>query len=325
MKRREFITFLGGAATWPLATHAQQPTIPVIGYFSGRSTDAEAAVREPFLKALKEAGFVPGENVVVEYRFAEGRDNQLPALAANLVRRQVSMLVATDRPAALAAKAATSTIPIVFTSGDDPVRIGLVSSLKNPGGNVTGVYLFTSKLGPKRLELIRELLPKPGLIAFVVNPNNDSSPQQVKEMQSAAKALRQPLLVLHAGTEREADEAFATMAREKVSAVLYGTTLFYQVISARLIVLAARYKIPACYEWRDPVVAGGLMSYNTNRDEIGRQIGSYAAQILKGAKPADLPVVQSSSFVFVINLKTAKALGITVPPTLLASADEVIE
>jgi putative ABC transport system substrate-binding protein len=276
------------------------------------------------LKALADAGFVAGQNVSVEYRFAEGHSDRLPKLAADLVREQVSVLVATDRPAAVAAKSATTTIPIVFTSGNDPVREGLVTSLSHPGGNATGVYLFTTELGPKRLGLIRELLVKPGLIAFVADPNTTASPQQVEEMQSAAKVLEQPLLVLHAGTEREVEETFAVMARQKVSAVLYGASTFYQVISAQLIALAARHKIPACYEWRDPVVAGGLMSYNTNRDEFGGQIGNYAAQILKGAKPSDLPVVQSSKFVFVINL-TAKALGLTIPPTLFARADEVIQ
>jgi ABC-type uncharacterized transport system substrate-binding protein len=245
----------------------------VIGYFSGRSTDAEAPVRTPFLKGLADAGFVDGQNIVVEYRFAGGHDDQLPGLAVDLVRQQVSVLVVTDRPAALAAKAATLTIPIVFTSGDDPVRHGLAKSLSHPGGNATGIYVFTTQLGPKRLSLIRELLPKPGLIAFVVNPNSTSTPSQVGEMQASAEALGQALLVLHAGTEREVDEAFATMAQQKVSAVLYGATLFYQVISARLIALAAQYKIPACYEWRDPVVRGGLMSYSTDRDEIGRQMG----------------------------------------------------
>jgi len=246
-------------------------------------------------------------------------------LAADLVSRRVAAIVATDRPSALAAKAATPTIPIVFTSGDDPVRIGLVASLNKPGGNATGVNLFTSQLGPKRLGLLRELLPKPDLIAFVVNPDNDSTPIQVEQMEAAAKALGQPLLVLHAKNENEIDAAFATMAQQKVSAVLYGTTLFFQVIGPRLVALAARYKIPASYEWREPVAIGGLMSYSTNRDEVGRQIGNYVAQILKGAKPADLPVVQSSSFVFIINLKTAKSLGIEVPAQLLARADEVIE
>jgi putative ABC transport system substrate-binding protein len=325
MKRREFITFLGGATAWPLAARAQQSGPPAIGYLSSRSAEAEAAVRTPFLKALADAGFVAGQNVSVEYRFAEGHYDRLRELAADLIRKQVSVLVATDRPAAVAAKAATSTIPIVFTSGNDPVREGLVKSLNYPGGNATGVYLFTSELGSKRLGLIRELLAKPSLIAFVADPNSTSSPQQVEDMQSAAKTLEQPLLVLRAGTEREIEETFAAMARQKVSAVVYGASPFYQVISARLIELAARHKIPACYEWRDPVVAGGLMSYNTNRDEFGRQIGNYTAQILKGAKPGDLPVVLSSKFIFVINLTAAKTLGLTIPPALLARADEVIE
>jgi len=325
MRRRELLGVLGGVvAGWSASARAQQ-TLPVIGYFSGRSSVAEATVREPFLKGLEKAGLVPGRNAMIEYRFAEGRDDQLPAIAADLVRRRVSILVATDRAAALAAKASTSTVPIVFTTGDDPVRIGLVASLNNPGGNATGIYVFNNNLGPKRLELIRELLPTPGLIALVVNPNSSATLLQIEQMQVAAKALGQPLLVLRAETEREAEESFAAMAQQNVSAIIYGATLFYQTISARLIELAAQYKIPACYEWNDAVVAGGLMSYNTNRDEIGQLMGRYASQILKGAKPADLPVVQSSAFVFAINLKTARALGLTIPPTLLARADEVIE
>jgi putative ABC transport system substrate-binding protein len=314
MRRRGFITFLGGAIAWPFAADAQKTAVPVIGYFSSRSAETEAALRTPFLKG-----------VLVEYRFADGQRDQLKGLAAELVRRQVSVLVATDRPAALVAKAATSTTPLVFTTGDDPVRLGLVKSLRQPSGNATGVYIFTTELGPKRLGLIRDLLAKPGLIAFVVDSNNATSQQQAEEMRAAAKALGQPLLVLRAGTEHEFDEVFATMAQQKVSAVLYGATTFFQVISARLITLAAQYKIPACYEWRDPVVVGGLMSYNTDRDEIGRQIGNYAAQILKGVKPGDLPVVQSSKFIFVINLGTAKELGLTIPSALLARADELIE
>jgi putative ABC transport system substrate-binding protein len=235
------------------------------------------------------------------------------------------MLITTDRPSASAAKAATSTIPIVFTSGDDPVHLGLVKSLSHPGGNATGFHIFTTQLGPKRLGLVRDLLPGPGLIAFVVDSNNTSSPQQVEEMQSAAKALGQPLLVFRAGTERELDDVFSTMVQQKVSAVLYGATTFFQVVSARLIALAAQHKIPACYEWRDPVVEGGLMSYNADRNEIGRQLGAYAAQILKGAKPSDLPVVVSSKFIFVINVSTAKALGLSLSPSFLARADEIIE
>ncbi len=325
MKRREFITLVCGAAAWPLTARAQQPAMPVIGYFSGRSPDTETAVRVPFLKGLEQAGFVTGQNVAIDYRFAEGQESQLPMLAADLVRRQVAVLVATDRPSALAAKAATAIIPIVFTSGEDPVRLGLVASLKSPGGNVTGVSLFTSELGPKRLGLLRELLSRPGLIAFVVDPNNTSTQFQVKELEAAAKTIAQPLLVLNARTESEIDATFATMAQQKVSAVLYGSSTFFQVISDRLIALAARYAIPAMYEWREFVAAGGLISYSTNRNEVGRQIGSYAGQILKGAKPADLPVVQSSHFDFVINLKTAKTMGLEIPPMLLARADEVIE
>jgi putative ABC transport system substrate-binding protein len=326
MQRREFITILGGAAAaWPFNASAQQPAMPVIGYISSRSPDAEAPWRVPFLRGLEAVGFVPSQNVGIEYRFSEGRESQLSLLAAELVRRQVAILVATSRPAALAAKAATANIPIVFTSGEDPVGIGLVASLNHPGGNATGVSLFTSELGPKRLGLLRELVPKPGLIAFVVDPNNGSTLFQIKEMQAAANAVAQPLLVINAGTENEIDAAFTAMARQRVSAVLYGSSTFFQVVSDRLIVLAARQSIPALYEWRAFVAAGGLMSYSTSVAESGRQIGAYVGQILKGAKPADLPVVQSSRFEFVINLKTAKALGLTVPPMLLSRADEVIE
>jgi putative ABC transport system substrate-binding protein len=274
---------------------------------------------------LANAGFLVEQNVLVEYRFSDGRNDRLKELAADLVRRQVSILVATDRFAASAAKAATSTIPLVFLTGDDPVRLGFVKSLQHPSGNATGVYVFTSNLGPKRLGLVRDLFEKPGLIAFLVDSNTTSASQQVEEMQAAAKALGQRLLVLRAGTERELDDVFATMAQQKVSAVLHGTSTFFQVISDRLIALAAQYKIPACYEWRDPVVLGGLMSYNTDRDEFGQQIGNYTAQVLKGAKPGDLPVVQSSKFIFVINLGTAKTLGLTIPSALLARADELIE
>ena len=326
MRRRKFIALLGGAAAaWPLAARAQQNAMPVIGYFSGRSPDAEAPLRVPFLKALEGSGFAVGRNVAIDYRFAEGRDERLPALAAELVRRQVALLVATDRPSALAAKAATATIPIVFTSGLDPVQIGLVASFSRPGGNATGVSLLTTELGPKRLGIMRELLPKPGTIAFMVNANNTATPFQVQEMQAAAQSVGQPLLVVSVGTEEEVDQSFATMAERNVVAILYGTTLFFQVISERLVALAARYRIPALYEWREFVTAGGLMSYSTDRNEVGREAGTYAGRILKGEKPADLPVVQSSRFELVINLKTAKALGLEMPPTLLARADEVIE
>jgi putative ABC transport system substrate-binding protein len=326
VKRREFITLLVGAATWPLAVQAQQAAMPVIGYFSARSPDAEAPIRVPFLKALQESGFAAGRNVAIEYRFAEGHDERLPAIAVELVRQQVAMLVATDRPSALAARAATATIPIVFTSGVDPVQIGLVASFNRPGGNATGVSLLTTALGPKRLGLVRELLPKPGIIAFMVNANSASTPSQIQEMQGAAQAVQQPLLVLSVGTEEQVDKAFATMPERNVTVIVYGATPFFQVISERLIALAARYRIPALYEWREFVTAGGLMSYSTDRNEVGREAGSYAGRILKGEQPADLPIVQQSSrFEFVINLKTAKALGLEIPPTLLARADEVVE
>jgi putative ABC transport system substrate-binding protein len=324
MRRREFITVLGGAAAWALTARAQ-PTMPVIGYFSGRSPDAEAPIRVPFLKALEGSGFAVGQNVAIEYRFAQGQDERLPEFAAELVRRQVVLLVATDRASALAAKTATATLPVVFAIGLDPVKLGLVASLNRPGGNATGVSIFTTELGPKRLGLLRELLPKPGTIAFVVNPNSDSTPLQIQEMEAAAKAVGQPLTVVHVGTKEQADQAFAAIAERKIGAIVYGATTFFQVFKEHLVVLAARYRIPAIYEWREFVTAGGLMSYNTDRNEFGLEAGKYVGRILKGEKPAELPVVQSSRFELVINLKTAKALGLEIPANLLARADEVIE
>ena len=324
MRRRDFVTLLGGAVAWPFASFAQQ-AVPVVGYLSGRSVNSEAPLRTPFLEALESADFIVGQNVVIDYRFSEGRDERLPVLAAELVQRQVTILVATDRPSALAAKAATNTIPLVFHSGEDPVRSGLVQSFNRPGGNATGISVLNNQLGPKRLSLLREIILQPGVIAFVVNQNSTSTPAQLQEMKEAAQAVAQPLLILNAAIESEIDEAFTTMSREKVVAVVFGASVFYQVVADRLIALAARHRIPALYEWREFVVAGGLMSYNANRAESGRQVGTYAAQILKGAKPGDLPVVQSSSFEFVFNLRTARALGVAVPPMLLARADEVIE
>ena len=331
MRRREFITLIAGAAAarsllWPLPARAQQPSaMPVIGYFSGGSPETEAPLRTPFLKALETAGFAAGRNVAIEYRFAEGQQERLPVIATELVRRQVTMLVVTDHGSALAAKAATATIPIVFASGLDPVQLGLVSSFNRPGGNATGVSVFTSELGPKRLGLVRELLPQPGTIAFFVNQKSATTPFQITEMQAAAQAVGQPLLIFNASTEEQVDKAFAAMAERKVVAILYGAHVFFQVVSERLVALAARYRIPALYEWREFVTAGGLMSYSTDRTEVGRQAGTYAGRILKGEKPADLPVVQSSRFELVINLNTAKALGLDMPPSVLARADEVIE
>jgi ABC-type uncharacterized transport system substrate-binding protein len=326
MRRREFISLLGGAAAaWPLAARAQQPAMPVIGYFSGRSPEAEAPILGAFRKGLEETGYLAGQNIAIEFRFSDGQDDQLPALAAELVRRRVAVLVATDRPSALAAKAATATIPIVFTSGAAAVEIGLVASLNRPGGNATGVNIFTTELGPKRLELLRQLLPNAGTIAFIVNPNSATTGRQVSELQTAAAALGQQILVLNAGSEKEIEEAFATIVERRVAAVLYPASLFFQVRQEQLVALAARHSIPAMYEWREFVTAGGLMSYSTNRAEAFRQIGIYTGRVLKGANPADLPVMQSIRFEFVINLKTAKALGIKISDDLLSLADEVIE
>jgi putative tryptophan/tyrosine transport system substrate-binding protein len=325
MRRREFISAIGTAAFWPMVARAQD-RMPVIGYLSPRSASAEAPLRDPFLKTLEGNGFVVGRNISIEYRLTDGRvrEDQWRGLASELVQ-QVVMLVTTDRASALGAKAATSAIPIVFGIGDDPVRLGLVASLNKPGGNATGVYVFTSRLGAKRLGLSRQLLPDSGLIALLVNPDSTSTPVQIEEMQQAASAVGQPLLVLRAGSEREVDEAFTGMAQQKVRAALLGASPYYQVINDRLVGLAARHRIPVFYEWRESVVAGGLMSYNANRTEAGREMGRYAAQILKGSKPTDLPAIQSSSFQFVINLKTAKALDLVIPATLLAQADEVVE
>jgi len=326
LKRREFISLVGGAAAaWPLAAHAQQPAMPVIGYLSGRSPDAEGPLRTPLLAALEEAGFVVGRNVAIEYRFAEGLDERLPMLASDLVRRSVTLLLATANSSALAAKAATATIPILFGVGLDPVQTGLVASLNRPGGNATGVSVFTSELGPKRLGLLRELMPKPGLIAFVIDPNNVSTPTQVERLQVAARSVGQPLLVIPAGTEAQVDEAFATMAQRDIAGIVFGASVFFQVVSDKIIALAAKHAIPAVYEWREFVTAGGLMSYSTNRTEIGRQMGNYAGRILKGANPADLPVFQLTKFEFVINMKTAKAQGVKISDNLLSLADEVIE
>jgi putative tryptophan/tyrosine transport system substrate-binding protein len=324
--RREFITLLGGAATaWPMAARAQQPAMPVIGYFSGRSPEAEAPILAAFRRGLEETGHLAGQNIAFEFRFSDGQDDQLPALAAELVRRRVAVLVTTDRPSAVAAKAATATIPIVFASGLDAVEIGLVASLNRPGGNATGVNIFTTELGPKRLELLRQVVPNAGTIAFLVNPNTATAGRQVNELETAAAALGQQILALNAGSEKEIDEAFATIVERRVAAVLYATSLFFQVRQEQLIALAARHSIPAMYEWREFVTAGGLMCYSTDRADQFGTAASYVDRILRGAKPADLPVQAPTKYQTVINMKTARTLGLTVPPGLLVAAGEVIE
>ena len=326
MKRREFITLVGGAAaTWSLTARAQQPNGPTIGYLSGRSSEAEEQYRTAFQRGLEEAGYAAGRNVAIEYRYSDGQDDRLTALAADLVRQQVAVLVATDGPSSTTAKKATATIPIVFSSGGDPVKLGLVESLNRPNGNATGVSVFVSELGAKRLQLLREVVPRAKLIAFIVNLNSGSGPAQLQEMRTVAQTMGQQLLVLPASTGSQIDDAFASIVERKADGIIYSASVFFQVMRDKLVALAARYSIPAIYEWPEFTGSGGLMSYSSDRSEAGRQMGTYTGLILKGAKPSELPVMQSTKFEFIINLKTAKALGLTIPPTLLATADRVIE
>jgi putative tryptophan/tyrosine transport system substrate-binding protein len=324
MRRPEFIGVLGSAVAWPLAADAQQQA-PVIGYFSARSADSEAPWAASVRLGLAETGFTEGRNVAFEFRFANGQEGRLPSLAAELVRRPVALLVATDRPSAVAAKAATGTTPIVFASGVDPVQDRLVASFNRPGANATGFNIFTSQLGPKRLELLRELVPDANLIAFIVNPGSGAAPIQTKDVEAAARVMGQQILVVNAGNEKEIVEAFATIVQRKADAILFSANPFFQVHRELIVALAARHAIPTMYEWREFVDSGGLISYSTNRPEAFRQIGIYAGRILKGEKAADLPVARSTKFETVVNLKTARAMGLTVPQAIMLRADEVIE
>jgi putative ABC transport system substrate-binding protein len=325
MNRRELLAAVGSAAALAPFGATAEPSVPVIGYLSSRSAEAETSQRTPFLEGLQQTGFVVGQNVAIEYRYAEGRLDRLPSLAAELVGLPVALLVAFGVTEAAAAKKATETIPIVFGTGLDPVQLGLVASFNRPGGNATGVYSFGTEVNPKRLELLREILPQPGLIAFLVGPENQATPEHLRQVETSAQTVGQPILVLHGGTEDEIEKAFATMAERQVGGLLFGPTTYFQVIADKLVALVAHYRIPAIYEWPEFVTAGGLMSYNAKRGEGSRLAGDYAGRILKGAAPADLPVVQSSRFELVINLKTAKTLGLTIPHTVLLRADEVIE
>jgi putative ABC transport system substrate-binding protein len=325
MKRRELITLLGGAAAWPLAARAQQPALPVIGYLASGTVESNAVYDSNFRQGLGEAGYGVGRDVSIEYRWAEGEINRLPELAADLVRRRAAVIVATPLPAALAAKAATSTIPVVFNSGEDPVKAGLVTSLNRPGGNLTGVSSFTTVLAPKRLELLRELLPRPALIAMLVNTANPTADSEISDMQEAARTVGQQILFVHANNDSEIDEAFSTIGRAHADALIVGAGPLLNSRRTSLAALAARHRLPAIYPYDVFAKAGGLMSYGSALSDSYRQVASYVVRILKGAKPADLPVQQPTKFELVINLKTAKALGLTVPPGLLVAADEVIE
>jgi putative tryptophan/tyrosine transport system substrate-binding protein len=325
MRRREFIGVVGMAAAWPSVARAQK-AMPVVGFLNGASPNAWKPYLDAFRLGLNDGGYVEGRSVLVEYRWAEGRFEQLPNMAADLVRRQVSLIVSTGGTAATAAAAeATKTIPIVFTLGADPVKLGLIESLNRPGGNLTGVHLFISQMEGKRLGLLRELVPSAGLIAVLLNSNNPNAAAQLKDVQQTARSIGQEIHILHAGTEAELDLAFVTARQVGAGALLVAGDAFFNSRRTYIIALAARHALPAVYEQREHALAGGLMSYGTNLSEGYRQAGSYAARILKGEKPSDLPVMQATSFQFVINLTTAKALGIAVPPMLSARADEVIE
>jgi putative tryptophan/tyrosine transport system substrate-binding protein len=326
MRRREFITLVGGAAAWPLAARAQQPAMPVIGFLSSTSPDSPVTDVSAFHRGLGEAGYVEGQNVAVEYRWAEGHYDRLPALAADLVGRQVSV-IATGPPvaSAQAAKAATTTIPIVFATGADPIKFGLVASLNRPGGNVTGVSLVSNALVPKLLDTLRELVPRADPIGLLVNPNNPNADFDTKDAQAAAQTLRVQLIVQGAASERDFETAFATFVQQRMGALLLESDAFFISQSRQIAALALRQRIPVIGDSRDEAVAGVLVTYGASLEDSYRQFGAYVGRILKGAKPADLPVVQPTKFELVINLKTAKALGITVPPTLLAIAAEVIE
>jgi ABC-type uncharacterized transport system substrate-binding protein len=324
--RRDVIALIGGAAmAWPCATRAQQPAMPVIGFLGAGAPGPFAEMTAAFSRSLSEAGYTAGQNVAIEYRWAEGQYDRLPALAADLVGRRVAVIVAVGSPSAPAAKAATATIPIVFIVGDDPVRAGLVASLNQPGGNVTGVSLIIGEVVAKRFALLTELVPNAATIAVLVNPSNPIAETDATEAQSAARSRGRQIVLLNASNAAEIDAAFATVAQRGAGALLFGSDILFTSRRDQLVALARRHGIAAMHQWREFVVDGGLASYGANHAEPYRQAASYAARILKGEKPGDLPVVQPTKFELVINLKTAKALGLTISPTLLARADEVIE
>jgi putative tryptophan/tyrosine transport system substrate-binding protein len=327
MKRREFITLLGGAAgAWPLAAPAQQAAMPIVGFVEGRSAEASVRQAAAFRKALSETGYVEGQNVMVEYHWLDGQYDRLPALMADLVRRRVAVIVAFSNAPALAAKAATTTIPIVFGVGQDPVKMGLVASLARPGGNATGINFFNQEAVAKRLGLLHDLVPKAVRIAVLVNPANASATEAtLRELPEAARALGLQTAVLKASTSREIEAAFSTLVPHRADALFVAPDSFFTGRPVQFATLAAHHRVPAAYTQRAFVEAGGLMSYGTDITDMWRQVGVYTGQILKGVKPADLPVAQSTKFEFVINLQTARALGLEVPNSIQLLADQVIE
>ena len=325
MHRRDFIKVAAGSVTWPLAARAQQPTLPVVGFLNAASAKGYAPQLSAFLKGLSEAGYVDGQNVAIEYHWAEGRSDRLPAMVADLVHRQVAVIAATSTPAAIAAKAATTTIPIVFELGSDPVRLGLVASLNRPGGNVTGVTNSNGQIAPKRLQLLHELVPTASVIALLVNPANPALAEtNTKEVQAAARALGLELPILNASTDGDFDGVFAKLIQLRAGGLVVGPDPFFSGRSEQLAALTLRHAVPTIYENREFAVAGGLLSYGDFTDAY-RLTGIYTGRVLKGEKPADLPVQQATKVEFYINLKTAKALGLNVPAAMQARADEMIE
>ena len=325
MRRREFITLLGSAATWPLAARAQEQAMPVIGFLGATSPDLYANQVGAYRRGLGETGHVEGQNVAIEFRWAESQYERVPAMATDLIRRRVTVIAAASLPSALAGKAATSTIPIVFSLGVDPIAFGLVSSLNRPGGNVTGITNLNQELLPKQLEVLRELLPGATVMAALVNPTNSNAAKQSDDLRTAARALGLQLHVLHASSDSDFDAAFVALSQVRASAVVIGADTFFVSRSAQLGALTARHKVPAIYQFREFAAAGGLLSYGSSIIESYRQVGIYTGRILKGERPADLPVQQSTKVELIINMKTAKTLGLTFPLTLLGRADDVIE
>jgi putative tryptophan/tyrosine transport system substrate-binding protein len=326
MRRRDFIALLGGVAAWPLAARAQQTGKPVIGLLNGQNPAAVARYVAAFRESLKQAGFVEGQNVAIEYRYADGQRERVAALAAELVRLGVNVVfTAGGTPVTVAAKAATTTIPIVFTMGGDPVKLGIVAALNHPGGNATGAYFFFNALGPKRLELLREVVPSAKVIGYLFNPTNPSLEAESGDMHAAIRSLGLEFRDQHARNAQEIDAAFVSFAQQRVDAIIAAADVFFIVQRDQLAALAARYRLPTSYHASEIVTAGGLMSYGPSQLDAYRQAGVYTGRILKGERPADLPVVQSTRFEFVLNLRTARALGLNVPDKLLAIADEVIE